>query len=183
MFTSRAEYRLHLRSDNADQRLTPIGRQIGLVDDARWQRFSEKLQRIQAFRAQAIRLSHQGRPLLEQLARPESSIALLAEKLGADPAEVRVRQALEQVLIDAKYQGYVARQQLQIERLHRLEALPIPRDVDYWSMTDLRFEAREKFAALHPVNLGQAGRISGITPADVTVLWVYLTGRRHSRSK
>jgi len=172
MFTSRAEHRLHLRSDNADVRLTPMGRELGLVDDHRWELF----QRLLAQQQYAMQLLEQtridGSPAIEWLRRPQATWAELSARLPAAAAidpDVGVR-----VEIAVKYEGYIARQQRQIERLAQLESRLIPDWVDYSSVVGLRNEARTKLAKFTPRSLGQALRISGITPADVTVLAIHI---------
>ncbi len=174
MFTSRAEYRLLLRSDNADLRLTPKGREIGLVDDARWLRFEARRERIEAL-TEALRRTRSGPDTLEQiLKRPPTTwdelLALAPDlaELSDDPG------AIEQVTIAAKYGGYIDRQTDQVERFRRLEDKPLPTTLDYAAMTQLRVEAREKFQRIRPTSLGQAGRISGINPADIATLLIYL---------
>jgi len=172
MFTSRAEHRLHLRSDNADARLTPIGRQAGLVDDARWTAFAHR----QRLAAEAIELLKQHRidgiPANDWLVRPENDWPRLAghiPALAALPAAVAT-----QVEIQIKYRGYIARQDKQIERAAAMDAQLIPTSIDYTAVTGLRNEAKQKFGKFNPRSLGQALRISGITPADVTVLAIHL---------
>ncbi len=174
MFTSRAEYRLLLRSDNADLRLTELGRSIGLVDDARWARFEARRGRIGEL-GHVLRTTRVAGDTLEQiLRRPPTTWAELVSlhpallDLADDPS------AVEQVTIEAKYGGYIDRQAQQVERFRRLEDKPLPVDLDYQAISQLRAEAREKFARVRPRSLGQAGRISGINPADIATLLVHL---------
>jgi len=182
MFTSRAEYRLRLRADNADQRLTPIGRRLGCVDDARWDAFQRKVTAIQ----EIDRLCHtsriEGKTLSTWTRRPTVSFESFRDVLATLCEKGFPDEAIAQVLLDAKYSGYVDRQEQQIERFRRLESMRIPERIDYRNMPELRAEAKEHLSRVSPRTLGQAGRIAGITPADVTILWVYLTGRRSIRS-
>jgi tRNA uridine 5-carboxymethylaminomethyl modification enzyme len=175
MFTSRAEYRLLLRPDNADRRLIPVAQRLGLVDADRGQRLEAKEQQIRRT-AELLAATHCGPVTLAKLLRqPEVSwedIVVHQPELAATPGEVAV-----QVTYDVKYAGYVARQQVEIARQERLVARRIPAMLDYQSVPHLRAEAREKLARVSPANLAQAARISGITPADLTVLMVYLEGR------
>jgi tRNA uridine 5-carboxymethylaminomethyl modification enzyme len=182
MFTSRAEYRLQLRSDNADQRLTPIGRELGLVRDQRWQRFERKMAALEAIRGLCDRGAVDGVPLSTWMRRPEATVALFAGGLGVRDAGPFGIDDLWQVLVDAKYSGYLTRQSVQIQRFRRLESLQIPDRLEYADIPELRLEAQERLARLAPRTLGQASRISGINPADITVLWVYISGRRKLRS-
>ncbi|MDR2874908.1 MAG: tRNA uridine-5-carboxymethylaminomethyl(34) synthesis enzyme MnmG [Methylobacillus sp.] len=192
MFTSRAEYRLMLREDNADLRLTEIGRKLGVVDDARWAAFSRKQEAIAREQerlkntwvrpatlpeADATRVL--GKPvereysLFELLRRPDVSYAALLTLPGAGAGEsdAQVRQQLE---IAAKYQGYIARQAEEIERGRHYEELALPEDMDYREVRGLSNEAQQKLAKQRPQTLGQAGRISGITPAAISLLLVHL---------
>lgn len=178
MFTSRAEYRLLLRSDNADQRLTPIGRRLGTVSDKRWHRFELAREAMAAVNALAKRGKIDGADLSRWIRRPEADVATLATALSQLTDRTFGVDVLSQVLLDARYSGYVARQAREIERFRRLESMTIPDRTDYTAMPELRAEARERLARVNPSTLGQAARISGINPADVTVIWIYLTGRR-----
>ena len=173
MFTSRAEYRLLLRHDNADRRLTALGRQFGLVDQPRWERLQAKEAQI----AQTLSLLEAtrtgGTSLVKLLGRPEvgwEQLVAIAPALAQISPDIR-----RQVVNDAKYAGYVARQQLDIERQQRLADRRIPDDFDYSTVKHLRAEAREKLARVRPRDLAQAGRVSGITPADLAVLALRLS--------
>ena len=172
MFTSRAEHRLHLRSDNADERLTPVGRAIGLVDDRRWSRYEARRDAIATVMTLLREQRLQGSTASEWLRRSDtdwSSLVSRVPSLASVPAAVG-----RQVEVRVKYQGYIARQDRQIERFAQLETKLIPRALDYGSVVGLRNEARQKFTTFTPLSLGQALRISGITPADVTVLAIHL---------
>jgi tRNA uridine 5-carboxymethylaminomethyl modification enzyme len=183
MFTSRAEYRLCLRYDNADQRLTPLGREVGLVDDNRWKRFTDKSTSIERLQGLTDKLPWQGVTLSRWLARPDASEADLRAALNDHQLEtgttngVFTDDAIRQVFVASRYRGYLDRQTKQIERFAQMEETRIPERLDFANMPELRLEAREKFARHEPRTLGQAARISGINPSDITILWLYTKGR------
>ena len=176
MFTSRAEYRLLLRHDNADRRLTPIGRRIGLVNDADWQRHQHKEKGIEVLTGFLKTYKYEGDTLEKWLKRTEIQFEqLLAWNCEFKQAAVRFPPAvIEQVMLEAKYAGYIDRQAAQVEKFHRLESKPIPTTFDYHAIPQLRQEAKEKLHAIRPASLGQASRISGIAPADLAVVLLYL---------
>jgi tRNA uridine 5-carboxymethylaminomethyl modification enzyme len=192
MFTSRAEYRLSLREDNADLRLTEIGRDLGLVDDVRWDTFNRKrdavareAERLKATwvnprqlpQADAIRVL--GQPmereyrLFDLLRRPQVTYNSLLTLPGAGEA-VAAPEVIEQVEIQAKYQGYIERQQDEIDKSLAHESMPLPTNLDYADVRGLSFEVRQKLTQARPQTLGQASRIQGITPAAISLLLVYL---------
>jgi tRNA uridine 5-carboxymethylaminomethyl modification enzyme len=175
MFTSRAEYRLLLRHDNADRRLTPIGRKLGLVDGERAARLDAKLAAIAQAREHLETTRHEHESLARWLTRPEiewPDLVALSPTLADTP-----REAAEQVVNDVKYAGYVARQELEIDRTARLAEKRIPADFDFAGIKQLRTEARDKLTKIRPASLAQAARISGITPADLALVRVYLEAR------
>jgi tRNA uridine 5-carboxymethylaminomethyl modification enzyme len=185
MFTSRAEYRLLLRGDNADRRLTPRGHAVGLVNDERWQRLRRKLAQIAQVTQllEATRLN--GVSLAQVLRRTEVSWEDVAGPLSAAasgpgsgcPSDMAISEEVaRQVTYDIKYAGYVARQDGDVERHLRLASRRIPANLDFSTVLHLRAEAREKLARIHPEDLSHASRISGITPADLAVLLVHLEG-------
>jgi tRNA uridine 5-carboxymethylaminomethyl modification enzyme len=181
MFTSLAEFRLLLRHDNADRRLMVHGRENGLIPDGQWQRLQEKEAGIARLRAwlDARRLPD-GKTLTQRLRRPEATLADLCredEALADLAADLEVA---EQVEIEVKYEGYLARQMEQVARFHRSEDRRIPQWVSYDQIPELRSQAREALSAVRPASIGQAGRIAGVSPADVSILMVYIEGRRRA---
>ena len=176
MFTSRAEYRLLLRHDNADRRLTPLGRKLGTVGNLRWQRLERKKRDIDRLQLMLDQQMTQGVTLSKFLRRPEVSwadlIAVKPELAATDP------EVVDQLVVDTKYAGYVARQEIQVQRHRRLADKRIPSGLDFHAISHLRMEAREKLSKIRPLNLDQASRISGITPADVALLLTHLKGSR-----
>jgi tRNA uridine 5-carboxymethylaminomethyl modification enzyme len=170
MFTSRAEYRLMLREDNADLRLTEKGRALGLVDDARWGAFSRKREAI-AREGERLRSTRSGaHSLYELLRRPDVSYDSLSIK-HATEVDISVTQQVE---IQAKYEGYIERQQAEVRRREAQESAPLPATLDYAEVKGLSNEVRQKLACQRPETIGQAARISGVTPAAISLLLVYL---------
>ncbi|MBI3272197.1 MAG: tRNA uridine-5-carboxymethylaminomethyl(34) synthesis enzyme MnmG [Planctomycetes bacterium] len=174
MFTSRAEHRLLLRHDNADRRLTRYGRELGLVGEAACARLAEKERQIEEALEYLARRFRDGRSLLDRLRRPEVAYAELEAADEGLRALGLSRAAAEQVDIGAKYEGYIARQEAQVERFRELEDRTIPAGLDYFQVPHLRLEAREKLSRIRPHSLGQAARVSGVSPADISVLLVHL---------
>lgn len=196
MFTSRAEYRLLLREDNADLRLTPKGRALGLVDDTRWQVFCKKQEAIDQIQIQLkdtlVRVSHNNalgslieRPLqqdcraAELLKRPEITYKQLQAISVLDLPQIAPDVA-EQIEIQSKYAGYIDRQQMDIDRLHKHENTRLPDDFDYQGVTGLSTEVMQKLIHIKPATIAQAGRISGVTPAALSLLLIYLKKQRAS---
>jgi tRNA uridine 5-carboxymethylaminomethyl modification enzyme len=167
MFTSRAEFRLHLRIDNADERLTPMGRRAGLVTDERWDLYTKK-----QVQKQQLRDLFEARPVLaDWLRRPDSRIA----NVSGLPANDWVHGVLQTVETEFKYAGYIAQQQKLVARLRDAESRRIPAEFTYRGVPGLSNEASEKLGRVRPETLGQASRIPGITPAAIAVLDVYLS--------
>ena len=195
MMTSRAEYRLLLRQDNADQRLTKIGYEIGLISEARYQRLLEKekliLEETQRLEKTYVGTSSDVQELLEKyqstaltsginlaelIRRPELSYEKLAPVDKDRPVfpSWLGEEVQEQVNINIKYKGYIERQKRQVEQFRKMESRKIPEDIDYDQVKSLRLEALQKLKAYRPVSVGQASRISGVSPADISVLLVYM---------
>jgi tRNA uridine 5-carboxymethylaminomethyl modification enzyme len=177
MFTSRAEYRLSLRADNADRRLTQLGRSVGLVDDDRSERFQGKLARIDKLKSylrSSTTADADGVSLWDQLRRPKNPLAATLGELPAVREMQLTDDVLQAAIIDAKYEGYLTKQEKLVANLRTLESKNIPADLDYGSIMHLRSEARDKLTAFQPGTLAQASRISGITPADITVIQIHM---------
>ena len=174
MFTSRAEFRLLLRHDNADRRLTPVGERIGLASVDRCRQHAEYEAELARGLAALTKNRHQGQTLEEWLRRPEMSIEAV-RCLSPQLSEMSLSsRAWEQIQIEVKYAGYINRQQSEVSRQGKIQAVRIPETFDFRAAPQLRFEAREKFSKVRPRDLGQASRISGITPADLAVLLMYI---------
>jgi tRNA uridine 5-carboxymethylaminomethyl modification enzyme len=170
MFTSRAEHRLLLRQDNADLRLTPRGRNAGLVDARRWRHFEAKRCALRALQAEAPRIRVGGLELTRWLKRSDCAYTALPEEVRARyPGEI-----WEQFETDLKYEGYIVREQLAISKAEAGQGVPLPPALDYATLPGLRREARQKLGEVRPLTFGQAARISGITPADLAIVQIWL---------
>ncbi|HXT59159.1 MAG TPA: tRNA uridine-5-carboxymethylaminomethyl(34) synthesis enzyme MnmG [Pirellulales bacterium] len=176
MFTSRAEYRLRLRHDNADRRLTPLAQRLGMIDAERWRRFERKEAEIARVGQLVENARWEQGSLTKLLRRPESTWENAVSRLP-ELAEVS-REVAEQVTFDVKYAGYLEREDVDVARQRRLADKRIPSSFDFAAIGQLRAEAREKLSRVQPASLAQAGRISGITPADLALVMVHLEGRR-----
>ncbi|ADG68361.1 glucose inhibited division protein A [Planctopirus limnophila DSM 3776] len=177
MFTSRAEFRLVLRHDNADLRLTAKGRDVGLVDQERWTAFEQYTQDLQAGRQLLCKERFEGATLEEILRRPETTWQTLKELSPVVAAQAISTRAAEQLEIETKYAGYIRRQDSDIEKASKLSNVRIPTAFDYHAIQHLRKEAKEKLSRIQPADLGQAGRISGITPADLSIVLLHIKER------
>jgi tRNA uridine 5-carboxymethylaminomethyl modification enzyme len=187
MFTSRAEYRLTLREDNADQRLTPIGRKFGLVGDTRWSAFNTKMAAVANEQERLAGIRFNGASAAELLKRPEYRYpdVVAMPEVGEMPGEysAEMREQIEtQVEVQARYAGYINRQEREIAKHAKQESLRLPADLDYGRVDGLSNEARQRLQQARPVTLGQASRLEGMTPSAVSLLLIYLKKRQLKKS-
>jgi len=207
MFTSRAEYRLLLREDNADLRMTSRGRELGLVDDDRWRRFTAKREAVAAEQARLQNVMVRKSDMTQQdlaslggefgrevradqlLRRPEMSYAALTALSAVGPGDWRDGMSAEQSVqvelqleVQAKYQGYIERQQREIDKQAKQESLRLPGDIDYMAVEGLSNEARQRLGRIRPMTLGQASRLEGVTPAAVSLLLIHMKKQHLRRS-
>jgi len=177
MFTSRAEYRLLLRQDNADRRLMKYGYRYGLISEQQWGKLQEKDCAITEILTYVNKKTVGPHTLTKILSRPDSTFdSLLTVDDGLRQRQIS-SEVKEQVEIEVKYKGYIDRQQIQIEKFKKMEDYKIPQGIDYSKIPELRKEARQKLSQICPISLGQASRISGVSPADISILMIYLAGK------
>merc|ERR1711976_25241 len=179
MFTSRAEYRLILRQDNANRRLTPVGYEVGLIPQNLYDELTQYEEKIAQLHKVVASLKHENKPLKKVLRRPEINIYDICREKEQELSEwLNAPKILQQVEIEVKYEGYIERQEIQINKFQKMENTHLPTNTDHFAISALSREAQEKLTKHTPSSIGQASRISGVTPADISVLLIYISGNK-----